>query len=91
MPNLIPLYLCRLSRGRSIGPSALRKLWSIACGSDDVRVRRVATETPGDELDCLYSFSGPSSKANSPLVEARLRQLLTEMSPTAAIRLTSLG
>jgi hypothetical protein len=88
MTHHIALFSFRLSGGRSIGPSALRKLWSSACDSDDVKVSRV-TSGQGDTVH-TYSLCASPRTANLQAVEIRLRGLLEQTLPSAAINLSCL-
>jgi hypothetical protein len=87
MSHHVPLFLFRLSNGQSIGPSALRRLWSTACGTDDVVVSRETREGGHGAPIHTYTLCGPAS-ANLPNIEARLRRLLAETALTATITLT---
>jgi hypothetical protein len=78
------LFLFRLSGGQSIGPSALRRLWSTACGTDDVQVTRETRETANSAPIHTYTLCGPAS-ANVLNIESRLRRLFAEAALTATI------
>jgi hypothetical protein len=83
------LFHLRLNKGQSIGPSALRKLWSTACGSDDVSVSRTTYGSDYGGAGNTYSLYGPPGIANLQGIETRLRQIFAEMS-SGTISLTSL-
>jgi hypothetical protein len=89
MANHVPLFRFRLSNGQSIGPLALRRLWSSACGSDDINVTRETRDAGHGTQSHTYSLCGPAKIANLPTIEARLRRLLDEMALTATITLTN--
>jgi hypothetical protein len=88
MAHYIPLFRFRLGTGQSIGPTALRRLWSTACGSDDVNVTRETRDAGYGEQSHTYSLCGPSNTANLANIEARLRRLLAATALTATITLT---
>lgn len=90
MAHHITLFRFRLGKGQSIGPSALRKLWVEACGSEDVSVSRVTSNFGTGSEEHTYSLCGSPIIGNLAMVEARMQTLLAKLSPTAAIRLTSL-
>jgi len=73
-----------LSNGQSIGPSALRNLWSTACGTDDVVVSRNTREAANSAPVHTYTLCGPAS-ANVLNIESRLRRLFAEAALTATI------
>ena len=84
MRHSVPLFLFRLNNGQSIGPSALRRLWSDACGTDDVLVSRETRESgPGAPIH-TYTLSGPAN-VNVLNIEGRLRRLFAEAALTATI------
>ena len=89
MAHHTALFHLRLNGGQSIGPSALRKLWAAACGSDDVSVSRMIYGSDYGSAGNTYSLHGPPAIANLHDVEIRLRQIFAEMS-SATINLTSL-
>jgi len=80
----IPLFSFRLIDGQSIGPNALRTLWSTACGTDDVAVSRKTREAANSAPIHTYTLCGPAS-ANVSNIETRLRRLLAEAVLTATI------
>jgi hypothetical protein len=86
----VPLFLFRLTSGQSIGPSALRRLWSTACGTDDVTVSRETRETGASTPIHTYTLCGPAS-TNVSNIEGRLRRLLAEAALTASITPTHTG
>ena len=87
MSHQIVLFRFRLSDGQSIGPAALQKLWSLACGSNDVKVSRAASGPGYGTESHTYSLCGSPKTANMPNIEAHLRRLLVEKALTATITL----
>jgi len=86
MAHHVTLFRVMLRNGQSIGPIALRRLWSTACGSDDVTVSREAREVAfGAAQSHSYSLCGSPKTANLQHVEARLRRMLAEMALSATI------
>ncbi len=90
MTHHIALFRFRLSAAQSIGPAALKKLWASACGSNDVNVCRVTSGLSYGDSGRSYSLWAAPSTTNLWAVESRLRQLLADTFPSAAINLTSL-
>jgi hypothetical protein len=88
MSHYIALFRFRLSDGQSIGPSALRKLWSNACGTDDVKVSRVASGPGYGAQSHTYSLCAPAKTINLAHIEVRLRRLLADTALTATLTLT---
>ena len=88
MTHQIALFSFRLGGGQSIGPAALRRLWSFACESDNVRVSRTPP-TQGGRVH-TYALCASPKTANLPAIEMRLRRLLEESLPNAAISLVCL-
>lgn len=90
MAHHIALFRFRLSGGHSIGPAALRRLWSVACESDEVNVSRVTSNSGFGDIGHTYSLCGPPRILNLAAIETRLRRMLTEKLPSATINLTCL-
>jgi len=88
MSHYIALFRFRLSEGQSIGPIALRKLWSTACGTSDVKVSRAASGPGYGAQSHTYSLCAPPKTVNLAAIEVRLRRLLAEMALTATLTLT---
>ena len=88
MTHHIALFSFRLTSAQSIGPNSLRKLWSSACESDNVRVNRVPYGQGG--LAHTYSLCASPRIANLAAIETRLRRLLEAALPSAAITLVCL-
>jgi len=91
MSHYIALFRFRLSQGQSIGPLALRKLWSNACGSDDVKVSRSASGPGYGTQSHTYSLCAPAKTVNLANIEVRLRRLLAETALTATLTLSHPG
>jgi len=72
------LFQFRLSSSQSIGPRALRRLWSRACQSADVSVQREIRTLGFGKSVPTYALCGPSRLDDLPVIEARLRHLLAE-------------
>lgn len=77
-PTRVPLFQFRLRNGISIGPKALRRIWTTASGSSDVTVARELRRIGTERMDHVYSLSGPPNLLDLPTVETRLRQLLQD-------------
>src|SRR5258708_21355193 len=75
MSHYIALFRFRLSEGQSIGPIALRKLWSTACGTSDVKVTRAASGPGYGAQSHTYSLCAPPKTVNLAAIEVRLRRL----------------
>jgi hypothetical protein len=91
MSHHVPLFRFWLRNGQSIGPSALRRLWASACGTDDVTVTREAREAAFGPETHTYSLCGSPKTANLQNVEGRLRRLLSDMALSATIIHTHLS
>ena len=91
MPHHVPLFRFWLRNGQSIGPSALRRLWVSACGTDDVTVTREAREAAFGPETHTYSLCGSPKTANLPNIEGRLRRMLADMALSATIIHTHLS
>lgn len=71
----IALFTFTLSNAESIGPAALRELWTRASGTSDVGVGR--RDPHGGRRDRpIYTLYAPQGLGDLRDVEARLRQLL---------------
>ena len=86
--EFVPIFRLRLRNGGSIGPDLLKRLWSLAAGSEQVGVARMPLGPPGAES---YVVSAQSTPADVASVEAHLRRLLLEKFSTAHIQLTRLA
>lgn len=89
--NHVPIFRFRLSGSHSIGRSALRRIWSAACRSDDVSVGReeCGHAMYGDSA-YVYSLYGPPRTPNGAEIEQRLRESLVAALPRATIAITRL-
>lgn len=87
----IPLFNLRLGDGRTIGPKALRRIWSEASGSQDVEVSRTTFHSVGRPDHRLYTLSGPRSMHGLDAIESRLRSLMRERTAGSMMTLTRLG
>jgi hypothetical protein len=77
MHNHVALFKFNLSSGQSIGPTALRTLWSRACESTDISVSRQTYRAGSNTKNTYLLHASPRLKDLS-LVEARLRLLMNE-------------
>ena len=78
MSTQVPLFQFRLRNGASIGPTALRRIWTTASGSTEVTVARELRRIGTERTDHVYSLSGPANLYDLPTVETRLRDLLQD-------------
>jgi hypothetical protein len=90
MSNHVVMFRFRLSDRQTIGPAALRELWSAACCSNDVKVSRVASGASYGDRGYAYSLWAAPNTPDLRIVETRLQRLLVETMPTATIKLTNL-
>jgi hypothetical protein len=90
MPTHIPLFQFRLSSGQSIGPQALRRLWSTACRTEDVTVSREIRKVGYGRQGHVYSLCGSPKMPDLPDIEVRLRNLLQANASSATVTLTRL-
>ena len=86
-PAHVPLFRLRLGSGGSIGPVALKRVWSSAAQSSMVSVSREAVGRGGSHY--TYILSGPAHLAlpGAPL-EQEIRRLLLGCLVTAHIELS---
>lgn len=89
MTHYVALFSFRLTEAQSIGPSSLRRMWASVCQTDDVRVSREPLSRGGGNA-YTYSLCASPGTANIPAIEKRLRRLLEETLPNAAITLVCL-
>ena len=85
--NTTPIFRLRLYNGLSIGPVALKCLWSTAMGSEDVGVARDVQTNLGATT---YFVSAPTMPRDVASVEIRLRELLQRRLSAAHIQLVRL-
>lgn len=76
MDNHVEWFQFTLSNGQTIGPAPLRRIWMEASGSTDVTVLRVHRSMLGKRT-AVYSLRASPRLGNIPVVEARLRSLLS--------------
>ena len=73
----IALFTFTLGSAESIGPQALRRLWSIASGTANVSVGRKETHWDKGNRP-VYTLYAPQSLGNLRDVELRLRRALED-------------
>jgi len=82
MANPVALFHFRLDASHGIGRRDLLKLWSAACGSNDVAVSRV--ESGGGYCRAhTYSLLGPARSVNIEDAENRMHDSLSTALPKA--------
>lgn len=84
MNNHVEFFKLHLVDGQSIGPAALRTLWSRACESNDISVSRQSRRTAYGMKD-VYSLSASPRMRDQPMIESRLKMLLLESRLTASV------
>jgi hypothetical protein len=89
MTHHVALFQFRLMDGQSIGPLALRRLWALACQSENVTVSRQAGRFGSNSH--TYSLCGPTQTANLATIEVRLRSLLEKKTTGATNTLVRLA
>ena len=82
--NHVEFFKLHLVDGQSIGPDALRVLWSRACETSDVSVGRQTRRTTYGMKD-VYSLSASPRLRDQPTIEGRLKMLLLESRLTASV------
>lgn len=83
----VPQFRFRLRHDVSIGPIALKRLWAVACGSEDVTVLREATRTVNGDSTYRYCLCAPPRVFDLARVEARLLKHLQARFPADHVRL----
>lgn len=83
----VPHFRFRLRHDLSIGPAALKRLWSAACGDENVTVSREPTRTASGDSTYRYCLCGPPHLFDLAHVEARLRTSLQATFPADHVRL----
>ena len=86
--TMLPIFRIRLRNGASIGPVLLRRLWSLALGSQDVSVARDQGRPGQIAAYQTYIVSAIGIPGDVTRVETALRQLLQERLAVAHIELT---
>lgn len=71
----IAMFTFTLGRDESIGPHALRRLWSQASGTGDIGVSR-KEPAEGQRNRPIYTLYAPQQLGDLRVVEARLRHML---------------
>ena len=87
----VPIFRLRLRNGASIGPTLLKRLWTLASGSEDVRVSRDGGRPGQTSVHHTYVVSAAGSLADVNSVELHFRRLLQERLSAAHIELTRLA
>lgn len=77
------LFRFTLGNDQSIGPAALKRLWSRACETPDVSVGRSQGLRSTDKP--TYSLYAPQHLADLPQIELRLRRILEESNLRASL------
>jgi hypothetical protein len=88
MTPSIALFHFRLSGGHGIGRAELLALWSAACRSSSVDVRRTRSGNVVGSAAYTYSLFGPAKHLDTHEVELRMRQALEKALPKAGIVLS---
>jgi hypothetical protein len=70
-PACTHLFILRLGRRQSIGPTRLHRMWKTACGSSDISVSRQA----GDADEATYLLAAHSEAVHHS-AEQQMRQML---------------
>ncbi|MBA8885704.1 hypothetical protein EV148_10289 [Dokdonella fugitiva] len=83
----VPQFQFRLARGLSIGPAALKHLWSVASGCEDVTVSREPTNANEERSGHRYSLWAPPHRFDLAIVEDRLRATLEARFPKGGVTL----
>ncbi|MBO9664015.1 hypothetical protein [Dokdonella sp.] len=86
-----PVFQFRLWDGHSIGPDALKRMWSAACDHEKVVVSRtwVGTNHSGNP-EYLYSLYPPTLVFNRTLAESRMVLFLRARYPSMPVVLQRL-
>jgi len=90
MSDPVPLFQFRLRNGMSIGPVALRRIWSTASQNQHVTVSRELRRLGNLQSGHVYSLNGPPNLGDLPNVETRLRSLLNDVLPEVHVVLVRL-
>lgn len=90
MHGHVALFRFRLSDSHTISPSLLRKSWSEACGSNDVKVTRVESGSGYGERGHIYSLWASPHTRDVRVIEVKIEHLLQKLLPAALIKLTHL-
>lgn len=90
MSEYVAMFRFRLSNGLTIGPKTLRRLWSMACCSNNVSVTRMISGPGYGDQGHVYSLWAVSSVRDLRWVETEMERLLRSCMPTATIKLVCL-
>jgi hypothetical protein len=88
--DMLPIFRLRLRNGVSIGPTLLKRIWSLAAGSENVSVARDAGRPGQASLHHTYVVRAACAPADVATVESNLRRLLQERLSAAHVELTRL-
>jgi hypothetical protein len=88
--TMLPIFRLRLRNGASIGPVLLKRLWSVAAGSEEVGVSRDIGRPGHASIHHTYVVSAPGIPWDVAAVETSLRHLLQERLSAAHIELMRL-
>ena len=88
--SMVPIFRIRLRNGGSIGPDPLRRLWSIALGSQEVSVSRDEGRPGQTAAHQTYTVSAIAVPRDIKTIEVTLRRLLQDRLAAAYIELTSM-
>ena len=88
--TMLPIFRLRLRNGVSIGPTLLKRLWSLAAESEAVSVSRDVGRPGQASVHHTYVVSATGVPYNVAATETNLRRLLQERLSAAHIELTRL-
>jgi hypothetical protein len=77
MKGHVEYFKIHLGSKQSIGPRALRALWSQASMSEDISVSMQSRQTSLGSRE-VYTLSGTPRLIDQPTIEVRLRKLLLD-------------
>lgn len=87
---MLPIFRIRLRNGGSLGPGPLRRMWSLALGSQNVSVSRNEARLGHAPAYQTYIVSAVAIPPDMKRLETALRQLLQDHLAVAHIELTSM-
>jgi hypothetical protein len=88
--SMLPIFRIRFRNGGSIGPALLRRIWSLALGSEDVSVSRDEGRPRQTPAYHTYVVSAIAIPRDMKGVETTLRRLLQDRLAVAHIELASM-
>jgi hypothetical protein len=88
--SMLPIFRIRLRNGGSIGPGPLRRVWSLALGSQNVSVSRNEGRLGRAPAYQTYIVSAIAVPSDMKSLETTLRRLLQDHLSVAHIELTSM-